>query len=155
MAERKAKFTVIDAVIILVLLAVIGFGAIKVMPSMIGASKEPVDLVVQLTMKEQSLADAMQIGDRVTMSLTEKDGGVIKDIKVEPAVQMVFNSIDGVYKNEVVPDKVDIYVTVEAEAEVSDIAVKVGGTNIQVGSEIPVRGKGYASMGYILESNAE
>lgn len=153
--REKAKFTIIDAVIILVVLAVIAFGALKILPSMLNTSNEKVEFVVQLAAKEPALADAMHVGDRVTLSLTEKDGGVIKDLKTEPSVQMVFNSIDGVYKNEIVDGKVDIYVTVEADAEVSDIAVKMGGTKVQVGAEIPVRGKGYASMGYIIESNAE
>ena len=51
--------------------------------------------------------------------------------------------------------KIDIYVTVEADVEISDIAVKMGDTSIQVGTNIPVRGKGYASSGYILETNIE
>lgn len=151
----KVKFTVIDAIIILVALAVIAFGAFKILPSMLNTSNEKIEFVVQLTAKEQALADAMSVGDRVTLSLTEKDGGVIKDLRTEPAVQMVYNSIEGVYKNDIVDGKVDIYVTVEADAEVSDIAVKMGGTKVQVGAEIPVRGKGYASMGYIIESKAK
>ncbi len=155
MAERKAKFTVIDAVIILILIAAVGFGAIKVISSAIGVSTEPVELMVQLTIKDKSLVDAINVGDRVTMSLTEKDGGVIKDMRVEPAVQMVFNSIDGIYKNEIIPDKYDIYLTVETEAEISDLVAKTGDIIIQVGAEVPIRGKGYASSGFILESNVK
>ena len=155
MAERKAKFTVIDAVIILILIAAVGFGAIKVISSAIGVSTEPVELMVQLTIKDKSLVDAINVGDRVTMSLTEKDGGVIKDMRVEPAVQMVFNSIDGIYKNEIIPDKYDIYLTVETEAEISDLVAKTGDIIIQVGAEVPIRGKGYASSGFILERNVK
>ena len=45
MSEKKAKFTAIDAIIILVILAVIVVGAIKILPSFTsGSEKEKVDL---------------------------------------------------------------------------------------------------------------
>lgn len=44
MSEKKAKFTAIDAIIILVILAVIVVGAIKILPSFTnGSEKEKVD----------------------------------------------------------------------------------------------------------------
>lgn len=155
MAEKKAKFTVIDAVIILIVLAVVGFGAVKLASALTDKTNATAEFLVELTMKEQELADAMQVGDRITMSLTEKDGGVIKKIETRPAVQMVYDSINGEYRNETIDGKIDIYITVEADVEVSDVAVKMGGTSIQVGTDIPVRGKGYASSGYILETNIQ
>ncbi len=155
MAEKKAKFTVIDAVIILIVLAAVGFGAMKLVSALTDSTNGKAEFLVELTMKEQELADAMKVGDKVTMSLTEKDGGVIKNIETKPAEQMVFDSIKGEYRNETVEGKIDIYVTVEADVEISDIAVKMGDTSIQVGTNIPVRGKGYASSGYILETNIE
>ena len=124
MSEKKAKFTAIDAIIILVILAVIVVGAIKILPSF--------------------------TGDDVTISLTEKDGGVVKNVESKPAVTMVYNSIDGTYSNEVIEGKYDVYVTIEADTDVSDLAIKAGGTAVKVGAEIPVRGKGYASTGYVI-----
>ena len=47
MSEKKAKFTAIDAIIILVILAVIVVGAIKILPSFTsGSEKEKVDFTV-------------------------------------------------------------------------------------------------------------
>lgn len=46
MSEKKAKFTAIDAIIILVILAVIVVGAIKILPSFTsGSEKEKVDFI--------------------------------------------------------------------------------------------------------------
>ena len=85
MAEKKAKFTVIDAVIILIVLAAVGFGAMKLVSALTDSTNGKAEFLVELTMKEQELADAMKVGDKVTMSLTEKDGGVIKNIETKPA----------------------------------------------------------------------
>ena len=149
MSEKKAKFTAIDAIIILVILAVIVVGAIKILPSFTsGSEKEKVDFTVMVQNKDEDFANAITIGDDVTISLTEKDGGVVKN--VESAVTMVYNSIDGTYSNEVIEGKYDVYVTIEADTDVSDLAIKAGGTAVKVGAEIPVRGKGYASTGYVI-----
>ena len=141
MSEKKAKFTAIDAIIILVILAVIVVGAIKILPSFTnGSEKEKVDFTVMVQNKDED----------VTISLTEKDGGVVKNVESKPAVTMVYNSIDGTYSNEVIEGKYDVYVTIEADTDVSDLAIKAGGTAVKVGAEIPVRGKGYASTGYVI-----
>ena len=148
---KKSKFTVIDALIILVVLAAVIVGGKILLPRFITPSDtRTVSCQVLLSDKEYALAESMQIGDRVTMSLTEKDGGVITGIDVTPAKKTVFDSISGEYITQDVPDKCDIYVTLDVEAKVSDIAVKSGSVVLQVGSETPIRGKGYASSGYMI-----
>ena len=148
MSEKKAKFTAIDAIIILVILAVIVVGAIKILPSFTnGSEKEKVDFTVMVQNKDEDFANAIT---DVTISLTEKDGGVVKNVESKPAVTMVYNSIDGTYSNEVIEGKYDVYVTIEADTDVSDLAIKAGSTAVKVGAEIPVRGKGYASTGYVI-----
>ena len=152
MAEKKRKFTVVDVIIILVVLAVLAFGAKKLLPSILHPSgMQHITFTVMLPQQDDNFAEAVQIGDKVTISLTEKDGGVVKEVKSEPATAIAFNSIDGSYANEVIEGKTDVYVTVEADVVSSDLALKTGGTAVKVGAEVPVRGKGYAAMGYVIE----
>lgn len=154
MSEKKIKFTVIDAVIILVILAALATGVKKVIPMFMNAGgDEKIDFTVLIQKEDIGFADAITVGDNVTVSLTEKDGGTVKDVKAEPAVTLAYNSIDGAYSNEIIEGKYDVYITIEAEASVSDLALKTGGTAVKVGAEIPVRGKGYASMGYVIDIN--
>lgn len=150
MSKKKAKFTVVDLIIILVVLAAVAFGAIKILPSFMNSKKETVSFTVMIQKQDLDFADAIKVGDNVTISLTEKDGGVVKDVRTEEAVAMAFNSIDGTYSNEVIEGKYDVYVTIEAQTDVSELAIKAGGTPVKVGAEIPVRGKGYASTGYVI-----
>lgn len=150
MSKKKTKFTVVDLIIILVVLAAVAFGAIKILPSFMNSKKETVSFTVMIQKQDLDFADAIKVGDNVTISLTEKDGGVVKDVRTEEAVAMAFNSIDGTYSNEVIEGKYDVYVTIEAQTDVSELAIKAGGTPVKVGAEIPVRGKGYASTGYVI-----
>ena len=148
---KKSKFTVIDAVIIVVVLAAIAIGAKILLPRFLTTTDtRTVSCKVLLSDKEYALAEAMQVGDRVTMSYKEKDGGVITGIEVTPTRKTVFDSISGEYISQDIEDKCDIYVTLDVEAQVSDTAIKSGGVVLQVGSETPIRGKGYASSGYMI-----
>lgn len=154
MSEKKAKFTVIDTVIIIVVLAALAVGVKKILPSVLHpANEEKVTFTVMLQREDESFADAITVGDNVTISLTEKDGGVVTDVRSEPAQAIAYNSIEGTYANEIIEGKEDVYVTIEADMSVTDLALKTGGTAVKVGAEVPVRGKGYASMGYVIEIN--
>ena len=154
MSEKKKKFTVIDVIIVLIAAAVVVFGAYKLLPSIMHPSgMQHITFTVMLQQQDQNFADAVHEGDKVTISLTEKDGGIVKSPRSEPATAIAFNSIDGVYANEIIEGKTDVYVTIEADVKTNDLALKTGGTPIKVGAEVPVRGKGYASMGYVIEIN--
>ncbi len=152
MSEKKAKFTAVDAIIILVAIAAVAVGAVKLLPNVFNKSKqETVDFTVMIQNKEADFADAIQVGDNVTISLTEKDGGVVKAVNSEPATTIAYNSIENTYSSEVIEGRYDVYVTIEADTDVSDLAIKAGGTAVKVGDQMPVRGKGYASTGYVIE----
>lgn len=154
MSKKKAKFTVIDAVIIIAVLAAAVFGAKKLLPSIMNmGDTQKINFTVMLQKEDPTFADAIAVGDNVTISLTEKDGGVVKDVKSEPAQTLAYNSIDGTYANQTIDGKCDVYVNIEADVTASDLALKAGGTAVKVGAEIPVRGKGYASTGYVIEIN--
>ena len=85
MSESKRKFTVIDAVIILIAAAVAAFSAYKIIPSILNPSgTEHITFTVMLQQQDQNFADAVHEGDKVTISLTEKDGGIVKSTRSEP-----------------------------------------------------------------------
>ncbi len=152
MSEKKRKFTVIDVIIVIIVAAAVVFGAYKLLPSIMHPSgMRHITFTVMLQQQDQNFADAIHEGDKVTISLTEKDGGVVKSKRVEPATAIAFNSIEGVYTNEIIEGKTDVYVTIDADVKTNDLVLKTGGTPIKVGAEVPVRGKGYASSGYVIE----
>ncbi len=147
------KWTIVDTLIVIVAVAAIAVLWVMFGGSSVKTESQSVEFTVMISDREKGLADTMSSGDKVTLSLTEKDGGVIKDVKAEPSTIMVYDGIEGVYRNEVNEEREDIYVTVTADCEVSERAIKTGDTMIKVGANIPIRGKGYATNGYIIEIN--
>lgn len=148
------KFTVIDILIVIVLIAVIAIGGYILVPKILNNEElKNVECTVLLNDTEKELAEAMKVGDEVTMSLTEKDGGVIKNIEVKPAEKTELNIMSGEYVQQTLDNRVDIYVTVDMKASVTDTSVKVGSTVFKVGAETTLRGKGYAAMGYVIVIN--
>lgn len=152
MANKK-RWTLIDTLIILVVLAAVVVVYLKFGKTTVQTEKKTVEAVMLISEQELEFADALTVGDSITMSLTEKDSGVLKDFRVEPAKTMVYNSIDGTYSTEEIPGKIDVYATIELQCDVSDLAFTVGSTDIKVGTSTPFRGKGYATNGYIIEIN--
>ncbi len=146
----KKRWTFVDTLIV-ILVIVAGVALVKVFgtPKSAGNTKT-VDAVVLLAKEDKEVADAINKGDAITISLTEKDTGILKDIEVKDAETLVYNSIDGKYVIEPVEGKVDIYATVELDVTENDYAFTSGSTVLKVGEKLPFRGKGYALEGYII-----
>lgn len=151
--STKKKWTVIDTLIVILVLAVAAVAYLKLGKTSVPSEKSTIEAVMLISGQEPSFADALTVGDSITMSLTEKDSGILKDVRVEPAKGMVYSSIDGTYRMEEIPNKIDVYATIELECDVSDYAFTVGSTDIRIGTYTPFRGKGYATYGYIVEIN--
>ena len=155
MAQKKVKFTLIDALIIIAVIAVIAVVGSIFLPAKMSAGGESTKAVftVLLTAKEEDFANAIHIGDIVSISNKEKDTAVVTGVEVKPAESLEYNSEEGEYIVQTIANKSDVYVTVEADATADDKLIPVGTTPVKVGLEMPVRGKGYASMGYIIEAD--
>lgn len=148
------KWTLIDTLITVAVIIVLALAAVVLGPKMMNRGENnKVEFTVLLTDREKGFSEAFAEGDKVTLSLTEKDGGVIKSVSAEDTNQMVYNSMTGEYSNIINPSKEDITLVIEAECSINDMAIKTGDTAIKVGVDIPVRGKGYATSGYIIDVN--
>ena len=148
----KKKWTFVDTLIV-ILVIVAGVALVNVF----GISKAKgdttkIEAVILLAKEDPEVAEAIENakGGEVTVSLTEKDTGVLKNVEVKDAETMVYNSIDGKYAIEPVEGKVDIYATVELEVTENDYAYTCGSTVVKVGESMPFRGKGYALEGYVI-----
>lgn len=148
----KKKWTFVDTLIV-ILVIVAGVALVNVFGVSKGTGEtKKIEAVILITQQESEVADAVKKakGDAVTISLTEKDSGIIKDVRSETAQTQTYNSIDGKYVIEQVDGKVDIYATVELDVTENDYAYTCGSTVVKVGESMPFRGKGYALEGYVI-----
>ena len=75
MAQKRARFTFIDLLIILVIIAAAAFAVWRFAPDR-SASGTKASFTVMLTAKDDAFLSAMHIGDKVSISNKEKDTGV-------------------------------------------------------------------------------
>ncbi len=152
----KRKLNVIDYVIIILVIAVIGIGAfvLNTMINQHSGSNEGATVTFEVFLQEQNpyLGEAIRnsIGKELLLSQKEKDYGVLKDVRIEPAKRTVQDRVKGVFATELVPNKEDITLIIEAKASVTDAAIKIGQTQIQTGTMLVVGDKDFAAAGYIF-----
>ena len=150
--ETKKRFTMIDFLIVTVVIAVIAAGVFFFMPGRaMSGEKAKASFTVLVSNKENGFSKAIHEGDRVVISLTEKDAAVITEVYAEPAEIMTFDGNNGKYFNKTLEEKEDIYITMEGNASVDETSVKIGSTQIRVGMEMHIKGKGYTAVGYVVD----
>lgn len=152
MVQKKKKWTVIDTVIVVVLAAAAAGGFKMFGGKVSGGEKTAITARILIPNQDPQLGAAIEAGkgQNVTLSLTEKDSGILKDVEVRDAELMVFNATDGVYSIQRAEINKDIIATVEIEVTEDDYAFTAGSTPIKVGNETPFRGKGYATKGNVI-----
>ncbi|MBQ7985730.1 MAG: DUF4330 domain-containing protein [Clostridia bacterium] len=148
---KKTKFTIIDAGIIVVLLAVIVIG-IKVLGGNYnsGETKE-VYFTVLATKQDAGVSEVVKAGEKVSISFSEEAYATVLGASEEPYVEMQLNEGKGLYFQHEVEGKSDVKVLLKCDAKISDTKIANGNVAIRVGEEMPVCGKGYTIKGYVVE----
>ena len=148
------KWTIIDTLIVaaVVIVAIIGVKMLGGKAS--GTEKTTAQIVVLADNKNIGFSEAVKIDEWAAISLSEQDGGVVRDVKAQPSKLTALDSINGVYNNVEIPEKEDVYIYIDVECTQNERAITVGKTVVKVGENISVRGKGYATEGHIVEINA-
>ena len=152
--NNKKRWNLIDTLITVVII-VAGVAVFTVFGGNIGkgGDTKTIDAVVLLPKEDVEVGEAIKDGDEVVISYAEKDSGILKDVRIEQAEIMTYNSIEGKYIIEPVEDKIDIYATIELEVIEDDLSFTCGDTVIKIGDRLPIRGKGYALSGFVTEIN--
>ncbi len=148
------KFTLIDVLIIIAVVGVMIFGVFFLTSRSVDTNGS-VEFVVLVAEREAGMSDSMQIGDSVVLSYTEKYTGKLTDIKIQPSHIMAYDSNNTQYKVQDSYQTEDTYITIKADVDISENLISLGDAHIRVGEFIPVRGKGYATGGYIVEVKSE
>ena len=152
----KAKFTLIDAGIIVVVLAVLAVGIKILKPDMFSSSKtQPVGFSVMVTNTDSGIGDIIKAGDEVSISFSEKAFAYVTSVEEVPHERKEFNSYKGKYETSTIDGKSDVIVNLECDATVTDTKISNGELAIRVGSEMPVSGKGYTLKGYVVKVEDE
>ncbi|MCX7715295.1 MAG: DUF4330 domain-containing protein [Clostridia bacterium] len=156
MSENKIKFNIIDFSIVLFILAALIFGGMHFLsPKVNKVNTKTIEYTVLLAEKSNFFADALKIGETVTISTESKDKATIIDVKESPAKILTFDSINGKYRYEENENKSDVLVTLKGTGTETDTMIKIGNTPIKVGKSVAIKSSSYSAKGYIVDLNVK
>ncbi len=158
--ENKPRLNVMDALIILIIAAVIAAGVYFV-AGMGGGTEvgEVADMTaeykIQFVEREMAVAqqfvDAKESGETVWVGEKERAEAVIADVVVAPARKQTPNADDETVVLAEIPGLYDVTVTLQSKGAETDTEVIAGGRAMHVGEETVVRGKGFAGYGFVTD----
>lgn len=134
----KGKFSIVDAAVIVLVLVVIAGICVRYSSVVTGAvkSSESFRYVVKVPSVRVYTLNALVVGDNVTDKQSSKVLGKIVDVKSETATHTA-TTADGRIIQAQIADRLDCYVTIEAEGKESNESYLLhDSTELSVGREV-------------------
>ncbi len=146
------KFTVIDTLIVLAAIVVLAAGAL-ILGGGKGATQKgsEVYFTVLASDVQSGIGDLIKAEDEVSISFSEQAFATVVSVSEEPYKESEFLPSKGSYVTNEIEGRSDIKVVLKCNADISETKIANGAVPIRVGKETPVRGKGYALIGYVIE----
>ncbi len=145
------KISVVDLAIVL-MIVVLGLVAWSYFgnTSTTTSNRIPVQYVYETTDVPKSFTEQIEIGGNVYNSNKNSYVGVVVDLDVQPYLMAVPDLSEGVFKNQLVKDRYIVRITIQADSVQDNYHIWVNQENIKVGAMFPIKGKGFASYGYVV-----
>ena len=157
---KKARFNFIDALIILVILAIIGAAVYLVAMERHtnrSANLGNVDYVVRISGVSEDALAFITVGDTVKDSVSGETMGIIRAVRTEKTAyygSFAKKNADGNYvlTKSQYPDRYDVYVTISANAvEDARGIYYLGTTKLLTGSAVYFKVPSFAAVSYVIE----
>ncbi len=153
----KAKFNVMDGIIVLVLLVVLVAGAVllgnrnsSAGSNGVAAETKTVQLVIELTDMDENFIKLPQVGDTAMIGVKEKMEVTVVKVETPPAQKRAENIVDGWAGISELPGRYDVRITFQAEGVETNDAVTINGVAARVGEEAFVKSKNWAGAGFFV-----
>ncbi|MBQ8299677.1 MAG: DUF4330 family protein [Clostridia bacterium] len=153
MEQPKRKgINILDVIIILIAIVagVVGYSLMNNGEVVETPNTSKVVYSIKATSCLPEVEKYLEEGSTVYDSLKNYNIGTILEYEIEPNEVLVPDLTTGTVKPNIREDRIDIMLTIEANATQSDRLISIGDYEIKVGQEAYVRGKGYAFSGYIV-----
>ncbi len=150
---RKAKFNIIDMLVLFIVVVVIfvGVSLLNLGVDDITADEVRMEVVAEVTGVRENLVDSIKLGE-VYLTVDNVDTAIVTDVKKSIYQETIYNPQTKVYElMDSVDSLFDAVVTLELDAVETETDFISGMTKIKVGLPIFIKGKGYSTKGYILE----
>lgn len=146
------KINVLDIFIILIVViaCILGYSFIKKDEVVINDNIQKVVYKIRTNESLPQMYEMIEENTTLYDSLKNYNIGTIISKEYEKTTRYGVNQEERKVVPTIVDDKIDVILTVEANATVTDKKITVGDYELKVGNEAYIRGKGYAAAGYII-----
>ena len=135
--KRSWRFTALDLIILIVLVAVIAAAIWFFGPFGGGASGDSAKVTVEYTVEVKGLDEHyignIHVGDTVIDSVTKKPVGIITAVETMPYIEYVLDNEEGVILEKEYPGQHTLLVTVSAEATRTERGFDIEGYRLAIG----------------------
>ncbi len=153
----KVKFNAMDALIVLVIVAIIAFGGwflTRNSQQKAVTENTRVQMMIEIARQDEDFTKLPQIGDEVVLGEKEKLHAEVTGIEINPAKTLGYDVVTGRALESEQPGKYDVHITVVGNGTETPDAIKIGETPLRVGSGMAVKSKNWAGYGFMLELDA-
>lgn len=156
---KKRFFNVLNIVDILIIVIVIAVGilGIKIIKSnssnsiISSAKTKEIEYVVNSQHQGIESVEYVKVGDKVWNSTNLQYLGVVTNVEYTKQTAPMFNPNTGLYEEYEIPNKYSINITIKGNGTESDENIVVEGTNVKIGTQLNVKGKGYVFIAYVVD----
>ncbi len=156
--NRSRRFTVLDGIIILVLLAVIGVGIYFIAAEKTPNSAEatvPVTFTVELKGLKDVYANNIHVGDTVIDSVTKKTIGTVAAVEALPHTEFTLNQETGVIEEKAYPGHTTVLLTVASDAVLGGLGYSIDGYRLAIGVLHHLQLPQFLGSGYCIGVQAQ
>lgn len=145
------KIGIIDIIIVLIIIGGIIF-LINPYRSRVneGSKATPIVFTFETLDVGEEFINQLEIGKDVYNSSKNYYLGKIKDFRVKPYREEFEDTEKGEIRLVEIPNRYCVEIDIEANAVIENDVIKVDREEIRVGSYLPIKGKSFASYGYII-----
>ncbi len=149
------KVSIIDLLVILIFAMVLFVGLKLVFReettvAVVAENQESIRYIIEIQKVRTPFEEMPKPGMAVYNSSKNFYIGDVYEVDYETYQTLEENTTSGTIELVSQEGLLTVYITVEAIADVSDIGYTVGSQEIRIGTQVPVKGKGFASYGYIV-----
>lgn len=156
--NRIRRFTVLDGIIILVILAVIGVGIYLVAADKAPTAAEntvPVTFTVELKGIKDVYANNIRVGDTVIDSVTKKTIGTVAAVETLPHTEYIVNQESGVIEEKAYPGQATVLLTVSSDAVLGGLGYTIDGYRVAIGVLHHLQLPHFLGSGYCIGVQAQ
>ncbi len=140
---KKIKFNLIDILVVVLVLALIAGGVFFAKSYNKNEEQGTKTIVLEAKELKKSICDVVKTDDIAYDGTKNTRLGEIVDFEVKPAMTDSISSRDGVVKKVEIPERYDLYLTIEVPQN----------SDIQIGEHFWIETSVFKCNGYVLEIN--